>query len=131
MRYLVAPLLALLFAVSTVLPAAAGGSSPTASVVVTCDRHAGATANVFFYRDGAIVGHVEQLACGLASPTGARSARARIAVTAAPDTVGYQVVLAYPNAPQPGCNVAAQVPSKITCPVDNFTGSPAVYLTAR
>jgi hypothetical protein len=129
-KYLVAPVAALLCAASIVLPAAAAPSA-TASFVMTCDRGAGAIADVTFFRDGAIVGHAQQLTCGLASPSGARSARARVDVSAEPDTVGYNVVLAYPEAPQPGCNVWTQVPNKITCPVDNFTGSPNVYLSAR
>jgi hypothetical protein len=53
-----------------------------------------------------------------------------VPVSAEPDTVGYSVVLAYPGQPQPGCNVYAQVPSKINCPVEGWTG-PNVSLSAR
>lgn len=129
MRYLLAPVAALLCAASIVLPAAAGPKS-SASITMTCERGSGATATVTLYREGTIVGHAQGLSCGLASPTGARSARARVKVTAAPDSVGYHVELAYPGQPQPGCNAFTAFPGKLSCPVENWNG-PAVNLAAR
>jgi hypothetical protein len=53
-----------------------------------------------------------------------------VPVSAAPDTVGYNVVLAYPGQPQPGCQVWTQFPGKVSCPVEGWSG-PAVTMVAR
>ena len=128
MRYLVAPLLALVCAISTVVPAAAAPSSFSTSGALTCDRGAGATAWVYLYtQDSGLIVNVLKLTCGTDSPTGARSMRVRSSDYTQVGWFDYSLTIAGQSPEQ--CFAEGQPPHRQVC--EGAAGGPGAILTLR
>jgi hypothetical protein len=122
-KYLVAPLAALLCAVSTILPATAA-PSPSASITFTCDRGtAGADVYVWLYAyDGSELG-LQRLFCGTANEEGERSDRIRLNVSEKPFSIQYSMWVGGQHA----CAVSfAQLPERVSCTVGTNSATLAV-----
>jgi hypothetical protein len=114
---------ALLCAISTIVPAAAA-PAPSASLTLTCDRGtAGADAYVWLYAyDGTALG-LQRLFCGSASETGERSDRLRVSLPQEAFSMTYSVWVENEHA---CASPFGQLPERVTCNVGTSGATLAV-----
>ncbi|MGH2609968.1 MAG: hypothetical protein ACRDHF_12890 [Tepidiformaceae bacterium] len=128
MRYLVAPVVALVCAIATIVPAAAAPSSHDTSATLTCERGAGATAWVYLYtEDSGTLVNVYKLTCGTDSPTGERSMRVRSSNYADVGWIDYSLTVA--GQPAEYCFWEGPPPHREIC--EGAAAGPGATLTVR